>query len=75
MENAIRNSQIFKTASSMLIAAAVCSSYLQPELAIAAAQKPQDKATQAETTKRSEQKTTDKRKEIVSEAVSTIREC
>lgn len=74
MENAIRNSQIFKTASSMLIAAAVCSSYLQPELAIAAAQKPQDKATQTETTKRSDQKTTDKRKEIVSEAVSTIRE-
>jgi YfdX protein len=67
-------SQIYKTSLSILIVATVCASYLKPDFAIAAAQNPSDKATQTETTKRSEQKTTDKRKEIVSEAVSTLRE-
>ncbi|MDX1990582.1 MAG: YfdX family protein [Candidatus Obscuribacter sp.] len=43
-------------------------------LAVAAVQKPEDKSTKAELNKRSEQKTSDKRKEIVSEAVSTLRE-
>lgn len=58
--------QFFKKSLSMLILVTVCVGYLKPDLAFAAAQKPEDKATQAETNKRSEQKTTDKRKEIVS---------
>lgn len=68
-------SQLFKTSLSMLIVATVCASYLKPaQFALAATPKPEQKATRAETTKRSEQKTTDKRKEIVSDAVSTLRE-
>ena len=68
------NSRIFKTSFSTLIAATICAGFPNSDVAFAAAQKAEDSATQAETSKRSEQTTTDKRKEIVSEAVSTLRE-
>lgn len=75
MITATYKSQLFKTLKtslSILIVATVCTSYLNPaQLGLAATQKP---ATKAETTKRSQQKTTDKRKEVVSEAVFALRE-
>ncbi len=72
---AATHNRILKTFLAMLIVPLACAGYLKPsDIAFAAAQKPEDKATKAETTKRSEEKTTDKRKEIVSEAVSTLRE-
>ena len=75
MITAVYDFRIFKTFLVMLIVATVCATCLSPvKFACAAAQKAEDKATKAETTKRSAQKTTDKRKEIVSEAVSTLRE-
>lgn len=67
-------SRAFKFALSVSILAAVCSSYLTSFNAQAVEQRNEDKATKAETAKHSDQKTTDKRKEIVSEAVSTLRE-
>ncbi len=68
------NSRSLKTSLSMLITATIFVGLPKSDFAFAAAQRAEDNATQAETTKRSEQKTTDKRKEIVSEAVSTLRE-
>lgn len=64
-----------KTSLSILIAVTVCGSHAEiANAAYAASQKADEKATKVETNKRSAQKTTDKRKEIVSEAVSTLRE-
>ncbi len=69
------NSRIFKLCLLMLIVVTLSLGNLGPAgLALSATQTAEDKATKTETTKRSEQKTTDKRKEIVSEAVSTLRE-
>lgn len=75
MITATNSSRICKTALTTLIATTVCVSHLNiANSAYAATQKTDEKATKAETSKRSAQKTTDKRKEIVSEAVSTLRE-
>ncbi len=75
MITATYNSRICKTSLPILIATTVCVSHLTiADAAYAAAQKTDEKATNVETSKRSAQKTTDKRKEIVSEAVSTLRE-
>lgn len=67
-------SKTIKLVLSVSILATVCSGYMRSFNAQAIEQKTEDKATKAETVKRSDQKTTDKRKEIVSEAVSTLRE-
>lgn len=67
-------SKTIKFVLSVSILATVCSGYMRSFNAQAIEQKTEDKATKAETVKRSDQKTTDKRKEIVSEAVSTLRE-
>ena len=74
MMKATYHSQFFRPVLVMLILITAYSACVMSELALAGEQKPQDKATQSETNKRSEEKTTDKRKEIVSEAVSTLRE-
>jgi hypothetical protein len=79
MITASHSSRICKASLAILIAATVCLSCLKfTDSACAAtqkaAQKADEKATRVETNKRSAQKTTDKRKEIVSEAVSTLRE-
>lgn len=75
MIRATYNSRIFNTIVSLLITVAVWAINCGPAVhASAATQKAEEKAITAETTKRSAQKTTDKRKEIVSEAVSTLRE-
>lgn len=67
--------RILKTCLSLFIVPLFCATCLKPaDIVFAAAEKPEDKAIKAESTKRSEEKTTDKRKEIVSEAVSTLRE-
>jgi len=67
-------SRILTASLSNLIATTIFVGFLNPNFAFAAAQTSEEKAKQTETSKRSEQKTTDKRKEIVSEAVSTLRE-
>ncbi len=67
-------SKTIKLVLSVSILATVCSGYMRSFNAQAIEQKTEDKATKAETVKRSDQNTTDKRKEIVSEAVSTLRE-
>jgi hypothetical protein len=75
MNTATKSSRIYKTSLSILVVATICISHLKlTDAAYAAAQKADEKATKVETNKRSAQKTLDKRKEIVSEAVSTLRE-
>ncbi len=75
MYTANSSSNVCRTSLSILVASTVFFSH--QEIAVAASptqQKASEKATKVETTKRSAQKTLDKRKEIVSEAVSTLRE-
>jgi hypothetical protein len=75
MITASYNSRIFKSSLLMLIVVLLSLGCLRSVgLASAATQSARDKATKVETTKRSEQRTANKRKEIVSEAVSTLRE-
>ncbi len=76
MVTATYTSRICKSSLTILIASTVWVSHLKiADCAYAAPQQKTDvKATKVETNKRSAQKTTDKRKEIVSEAVSTLRE-
>lgn len=75
MITATYRSQLFKSSLPMLFVATACTSYLNlAQSGLAATQKPEAKATKVETTKRSQQKTSDKRKEVVSEAVFALRE-
>lgn len=75
MITATQSSRISENPIAILIAATVCFCQLEfAPFSHAATQPTNEKATKVETSKRSSQKTTDKRKEIVSEAVSALRE-